>query len=106
VVREYSTRKGQGWGALAQSLGIKPGGRQALKGGSGIVPLPPAAAAGPTRKEILTRECFGRCQSSVPLVWQTVATSSSSFSKPAPLTRPAHLRWRQGAGLYSNQRNA
>lgn len=25
VLREYQSRKGQGWGALAQSLGIKPG---------------------------------------------------------------------------------
>ncbi|MDX9710070.1 MAG: hypothetical protein RBT64_11005 [Trichloromonas sp.] len=25
VLREYQARKGQGWGALAQSLGIKPG---------------------------------------------------------------------------------
>lgn len=25
VVREYRARKGEGWGALAQSLGIKPG---------------------------------------------------------------------------------
>jgi hypothetical protein len=25
VLREYRGRKGQGWGALAQSLGIKPG---------------------------------------------------------------------------------
>lgn len=25
VIREYRARKGQGWGALAQSLGIKPG---------------------------------------------------------------------------------
>jgi len=25
VLREYRARKGQGWGALAQSLGIKPG---------------------------------------------------------------------------------
>lgn len=25
VLREYQTRKGQGWGALAKSLGIKPG---------------------------------------------------------------------------------
>lgn len=35
VMREYRARKGQGWGALAQSLGIKPGSPQfkALKAG-------------------------------------------------------------------------
>ncbi|MEZ4601007.1 MAG: hypothetical protein R2940_14560 [Syntrophotaleaceae bacterium] len=35
VVREYRSRKGQGWGALAKSLGIKPGSAEfhALKQG-------------------------------------------------------------------------
>jgi hypothetical protein len=35
VVREYSSYKGQGWGALAKSLGIKPGSAEfkALKQG-------------------------------------------------------------------------
>lgn len=36
VLREYRSRKGQGWGALAQSLGIKPGSAEfkALKQGN------------------------------------------------------------------------
>lgn len=36
VIREYRARKGQGWGALAQSLGIKPGSAafKALKEGN------------------------------------------------------------------------
>ena len=50
VVREYSTRKGQGWGALAQSLGIKPGSAafKALK--QGDLGWQPAVAAGGSGK--------------------------------------------------------
>jgi hypothetical protein len=46
VVREYRTHKGQGWGALAQSLGIKPGSAafKALKQGN--LGWQPAVAAG------------------------------------------------------------
>jgi hypothetical protein len=50
VVREYRTHKGQGWGALAQSLGIKPGSVafKALKQGN--LGWQPAVAAGGTGK--------------------------------------------------------
>lgn len=46
VIREYRARKGQGWGALAQSLGIKPGSSafRALKAGN--LGLPQFAAGG------------------------------------------------------------
>lgn len=49
VVREYHSRKGQGWGALAQSLGIKPGSAQfkALKAGNlGWTPAPAGSRSG------------------------------------------------------------
>jgi hypothetical protein len=38
VLSQYKSRKGQGWGVLAKSLGIKPGSREfhALKGGHDI----------------------------------------------------------------------
>lgn len=50
VLREYSTRKGQGWGALAQSLGIKPGSAafKALK--QGDLGWQPAGSAGGSSK--------------------------------------------------------
>lgn len=46
VVREYSSHKSQGWGALAQSLGIKPGSAafKALKQGN--LGWQPAASGG------------------------------------------------------------
>jgi len=46
VLREYSSHKGQGWGALAQSLGIKPGSAdfKALKNGD--IGWHPTAATG------------------------------------------------------------
>ncbi len=49
VVREYRARKGQGWGALAQSLGIKPGSAafKALKQGNlGWQPVAEAGGRG------------------------------------------------------------
>ena len=38
VVRKYKSGKGQGWGALAKSLGIKPGSKEfkALKSGDDL----------------------------------------------------------------------
>lgn len=50
VVREYSASKGKGWGALAQSLGIKPGSAafKALK--QGDLGWQPVRAAGGTDK--------------------------------------------------------
>jgi hypothetical protein len=38
VVKRYKAKKGKGWGALAKSLGIKPGSKEfhALKRGSGF----------------------------------------------------------------------
>jgi hypothetical protein len=38
VIKQYKTGKGKGWGALAQSLGIKPGSKEfhALKSGSDL----------------------------------------------------------------------
>lgn len=47
VIREYRARKGQGWGALAQSLGIKPGSPEfkALKAGNLGWPLAPPIEA-------------------------------------------------------------
>jgi hypothetical protein len=38
VINEYRSGKGKGWGALAKSLGIKPGSKEfhALKGGDDL----------------------------------------------------------------------
>lgn len=49
VVREYRTRKGQGWGALAKSLGIKPGSaafKDLKRGSLGWQPTSDAAGRG------------------------------------------------------------
>ena len=50
VLREYRSHKGQGWGTLAQSLGIKPGSAafKALK--QGDLGWQPAGAAGGSDK--------------------------------------------------------
>jgi hypothetical protein len=42
VIKEYKARKGKGWGALAKSLGIKPGSKEfhALKRGQDLYDVP------------------------------------------------------------------
>jgi len=46
VLREYRSHKGQGWGALAQSLGIKPGSAAFKRLKAGDLGWQPAASAG------------------------------------------------------------
>lgn len=49
VASVYSANRGQGWGAVARSLGIKPGSaqfHQLKRGGTTLVSAPPAGAAG------------------------------------------------------------
>jgi hypothetical protein len=54
VIREYRAGKGKGWGALAQSLGIKPGSPEfkALKAGNlGWSPAPAGGGSGKGQHE-------------------------------------------------------
>jgi len=46
VMREYRTHKGKGWGALAQSLGIKPGSAEFKRLKSGDLGWAPASRSG------------------------------------------------------------
>ncbi|MBM4271411.1 MAG: hypothetical protein FJ139_04535 [Deltaproteobacteria bacterium] len=48
VIKEYKARKGKGWGALAKSLGIKPGSKEfhALKRGQDLYGDGPGKAKG------------------------------------------------------------